>query len=205
MEWARLNPEKISLFLDRLATDPKWQISFRGLYDSLHLLYLRIFNEEARILEMMELQLMHRIEIMLVEERVCLERHEQELAVRKARVLYLESVTTESVTSEFKERTGWRSKLPPLPQWPSRRKSNKKRARVDDGNEPAPKRKCNTRSKVAGVFTSGATAALIRERFPNQKGVVVSESAPMPEDLMDISLEDVVLSVNQAPEAILSG
>ena len=123
----------------------------------------------------------------------------------KARVLYLESVTTESVTSEFKERTGWRSKLPPLPQWPSRRKSNKKRARVDDGNEPAPKRKCNTRSKVAGVFTSGATAALIRERFPNQKGVVVSESAPMPEDLMDISLEDVVLSVNQAPEAILSG
>ena len=71
---------------------------------------------------------------MLVEERVCLERHEQELAVRKARVLYLESVTTESVTSEFKERTGWRSKLPPLPQWPSRRKSNKKRARVDDGN-----------------------------------------------------------------------
>ena len=83
MEWARLNPEKISLFLDRLATDPKWQISFRGLYDSLRLLYLRIFNKEARVVEMMELQLMHRIEIMLVEDRVCLERHEQELAVRK--------------------------------------------------------------------------------------------------------------------------
>ena len=161
MEWARSNPEKISLLIDRLATDPKWQISFRGLYDSLRLLYLRIFNKEARVVEMMELQLMHRIEIMLVEERVCLERHEQELAVRKARVLYLESVITESVTSEFKELTGWRSKLPPLPQWLSRRKSNKKRARVDDGNEPALKRKCNTRSKVAGVFTSGATAALI--------------------------------------------
>ena len=31
LEWARLNLEKISSFLDRLATDPKWQISFRGL------------------------------------------------------------------------------------------------------------------------------------------------------------------------------
>ena len=59
LEWARLNLEKISLFLDRLAIDPKWQISFRGLYDSLRLLYLRIFNREAKIVEMMELQLMH--------------------------------------------------------------------------------------------------------------------------------------------------
>ena len=82
LEWARLNPEKISLFLDRMATDPKWQIAFRGVYDSLRLLYLRLFNEEARTVEMMELQLTHRIELMLAEERICLERHEQELAVR---------------------------------------------------------------------------------------------------------------------------
>ena len=46
------------------------------------------------------------------------------------------------------------------------------------------------------VFTSGATAALIQERFPNQKGVVMSESAPMPEDLMDVSLEDVDFSAD---------
>ena len=94
------------MFLDRLATDPKWQISFRGLYDSQRLLYLRIFNEEARVVELMELQLMHRIEIMLVEERVCLERHEKELAVLKARVLYLESVITESVTSSSRNVQG---------------------------------------------------------------------------------------------------
>ena len=55
LEWARLNPEKILSFLDRLATDPKWQISSRGLYDSLRLFYLRLFNEEARIVELMEL------------------------------------------------------------------------------------------------------------------------------------------------------
>ena len=92
LEWARLNPEKISSFLDRLATDPKWQISFRGVYDSLQLLYLRLFNKEARILELMELQLRHRVEFLLTEERLCLERHEQELAVRKSWVLYLESI-----------------------------------------------------------------------------------------------------------------
>ena len=68
LEWARLNPEKFSLFLDRMATDPKWQISFRGLYDSLRLLYLRLFNEEARTVEIMELQLKYRIELMLAEE-----------------------------------------------------------------------------------------------------------------------------------------
>ena len=55
LEWARLNPEKISSFLDRLATDPKWQISFRRVYDSLQLLYLRLFTEEARTVELMEL------------------------------------------------------------------------------------------------------------------------------------------------------
>ena len=107
----------------------------------------------------MELQLKHRVELMLAEKRICLERHKQELAVRKARVMYLES--------EFQERTNWRVKLPSLPKWPSRRKSNKKRQRLADRAGPAPKRKCSTRSKVAGVFTSGATAALIKESFLN--------------------------------------
>ena len=81
LEWARLNLEKISHFIDRLATDPAWQIVFRGVYDSLRLLYLRLFNEEARTVEIMELQLTHRIELMLAEEKICLERHEQELPV----------------------------------------------------------------------------------------------------------------------------
>ena len=53
LEWARLNPEKILSFLDRLATDPKWRISFRGVYDSLRLLHLRLFNKEARVVELM--------------------------------------------------------------------------------------------------------------------------------------------------------
>ena len=55
---------------------------------------------------------------------------------------------------------------------------------------------------MAGVFTSGATAALIRESFPNQKGIVVSETAPMSEDLLDISLEEVVFTAEWLPEVI---
>ena len=147
-----------------MATDPSWQIAFRGLYDSLRLLYLRLFNEEARTVEMMELQLTQRIELMLAEERICLER-------RRARILYLESITSEDAA--FQERTDWRKKLPLLPRWPSRRKANKRKPKGADNcadrDEPAPKRKCSTRSKVAGVFTSGASAALIRNHFPDQK------------------------------------
>ena len=93
--------------------------------------------------------------------------------------------------------------MPSLPKWPSCRKSNKKRPRIADGRESKLKRRCSTRSKVAGIFTSGATAALIREAFPNQKGVVVSETAPMPEDLMDISLEEVIFTDEWVSEVIL--
>ena len=148
----------------------------------------------------MELQLKHRVELLLTKDRLCLERHEKELAVRKSQVLNLESVTADS---EFTEWTQWRSKLPSLPRQPSQRKSNKKRPRTADGEESEPKRRCSTRSKVAEIFTSGATAALIRDSFPNQKGVVVSETAPLPEDPMNISLEEVTFTADWAPAAIL--
>ena len=56
---------------------------------------------------------------------------------------------------------------------------------------------------MAGVFTSDATAALSRESFPNQKGIVVSETAPMLENLLDISPEEVIFTAEWLPEAIL--
>ena len=148
----------------------------------------------------MELHLKHRVELLLAEERLCLESHEKELAVRKSGVLYLESVTA---NPEFAERTQWRSKLPSLSKWRSQRKSNKKRSRVAGGDKPEPKRRCSMRSKVAGIFSSGATAALIRDSFPNQKGVVVLETALMPEDLMNISLEEVIFTAEWVPAEIL--
>ena len=148
----------------------------------------------------MELQLKHRVELLLAEERLCLERHEKELAVRISRVLYLESVTADS---KFAECTQWRIKLPVLPKWPSWKKLNKKRIRTADGDESEPKRRCSTRSKVSGIFTSGATVALIRDSFLKQKGVVVSKTAPMPEDLMNISLAEVIFTAEWVLAEIL--
>ena len=97
--------------------------------------------------------------------------------------------------------------MPSLPRWPSRRKANKRKPR-DSANcfaegEPAPKRKCSTRSKVKGVFTSGASAALIKKGFPDHSGVVISETAPIPEDLLNVSLEEVIFSAEWVPEVIL--
>ena len=142
---------------------------------------------------------------MLVEERICLERHEQELVVRQTWVLYLESVTSDNV--EFQERTDWRKKLPSLQGLPSRRKANKRKPRGTDkradGDEPAPKRRCSTTSKVKGVFTSGACAALIKDHFPDNTGVVVSDAAPLPEDLLNLSLEEVIFEVEWVPAVIL--
>ena len=56
---------------------------------------------------------------------------------------------------------------------------------------------------MAGVFTSGVTAALIKGSFPNQKGIVISETAPIPEDLLNVSLEEVVFTAKWLPEVIL--
>ena len=56
---------------------------------------------------------------------------------------------------------------------------------------------------MAGVFTSGAMAALIKESFPNQKGIVISETAPIPEDLLNVSLEEVIFTAEWLPEVIL--
>ena len=95
-------------------------------------------------MELMELQLKHRVELLLEEERICLERHEKELAVHRSRVLYLETVMAEP---EFVESTQWRSRLPALLKWLSRRKANKKRPRTASQDGSAPKRKCSTKEQ----------------------------------------------------------
>ena len=56
---------------------------------------------------------------------------------------------------------------------------------------------------MAGVFTSGATAALIKESFPNQRGIVILETAPIPEDLLIVSLEEVIFPAEWLPDVIL--
>ena len=79
---------------------------------------------------------------------------------------------------------------------------NKKRPRASGGDGPAPERKCSTRSKVAGIFTSGTTASLIKESFPNQKGVVVSKSGPVAENLFNMSLDKITSDVEWEPTVV---
>ena len=64
-------------------------IPFRGIYNSLQLLYLRLYNNDVRTVELMELQLKHRVELLLEEERICLEQHEKDLADLKFFTLQL--------------------------------------------------------------------------------------------------------------------
>ena len=53
------------------------------------------------------------------------------------------------------------------------------------------------------MFTSGASAALIKKSFPDHTGVVISETAPIPEDLLNVLLEEVIFSAEWVPEVIL--
>ena len=53
------------------------------------------------------------------------------------------------------------------------------------------------------MFTSGASAALIKKGFPDHRGVVISENAQIPEDLLNVSLEEVIFSAEWEPEVIL--
>ena len=82
------------------------------------------------------------------------------------------------------------NRLAAEPKWPSQRKSNKKRPRA------------SRRSNVAGIFTYGTTAALIRESFPSQKGVVVLETAPVAENLFDMSLDEILSDVEWEPTVV---
>ena len=44
---------------------------------------------------------------------------------------------------------------------------------------------------------------MIKKSFPDHTGVVISETAPIPEDLLNVSLEEVIFSAEWATEVIL--
>ena len=76
---------------------------------------------------------------------------------------------------------------------------------VDMGLLPrgsAPKRKCSPRSKVSNIFTSGNNASLIREAFPNQKGVVVLKTAPVAKNLFDMLQDKIISDIEWEPTIV---
>ena len=67
---------------------------------------------------------------------------------------------------------------------------------------PAPKRKCSTRSKVGIIFTSVTNASLIREVFPDYKGIVVSKTEPIAKNLFDMLQDKIISDIEWEPTIV---
>ena len=120
--WARINPKEITPFLNRSKTDKLWQFYFRGLYDSIRLLFRRIFHCLAPEVKIMENQLNERDETLIKEDRDAFRRIKIKVEVRRKKVAVLEDI---QVSGEFNEHTQWITKMPPLPAWKSKKRKRK--------------------------------------------------------------------------------
>ena len=88
--WGLVNPEKKELILERMNSNLFLRNYYFGLYDSLRLLHLKIFDRPAIIVSIVEKKWSSKIDNVLNEERRTLERCEEEIIVRRAQVEHLE-------------------------------------------------------------------------------------------------------------------
>ena len=86
LKWGLVNSEKIDLFLERMNSDLFFRNYYFGPYDSLRLLHLRIFDRPAIVVSKAEKKWSSKIDYVLDEERRTLERCDEEIIVRWARV-----------------------------------------------------------------------------------------------------------------------
>ena len=105
-----MNPEKISDFLHRMKVDKIFRSHYYGLYDSLRLLYRRIYDKSSVIVIQAEKHWSSKLDHILKEERGALECCEEEITERRARVTWLEQTKAD----ELKDRNLC---LVPLPVW----------------------------------------------------------------------------------------
>ena len=126
LEWGRMNPFKLKFFFIRMIRNSGFRIFYKGIYDALRLMFLRIFNEPAPVVVRLDEELNDGVEKTYVEEKNALDRCESETAIRRDRVAWMEEVRTDW---NLKERTRWREGLPQLPVWKRRTKPGTKRSR----------------------------------------------------------------------------
>ena len=110
--------------------DNLYRTYYHSLYDSLDLLYRRIFKKHSPIVIQWEKQWSSKIIHVLDEERGALERCEEESMIRRSRVSWLEKMKAD----ELFDRNLWRTGLEPLPIW--RRKGKKHAAKRHGSNLP---------------------------------------------------------------------
>ena len=117
LEWGLMNPEEISYFFDRMKSDARFRNYYHSVYDALGVLYRRICNKPSDVVIQANRFWCSKIEVALDEERHALERCQEEIIARQARVSSLENIQAD----EFGDRYLWRQNLPPLPSWKSKK------------------------------------------------------------------------------------
>ena len=118
-----VNPEKISEFLQRMKVDQKFRIYYYMLYDSLRLLYRKIYDESPVTVIQTEKHWPSKLDHVLEEECGVLERCEEEIAARRSKVAWLEQIKAD----DLKDRNLWRLGLVPLPVWKRKVEKHTKR------------------------------------------------------------------------------
>ena len=91
-----------------------------GLYDSLRLLHQRIFDPPAIVISEVEKKWSLKIDNVLEEERKPLEKCEEEIIIRRARVEHIEGIKS----YDQGDRNQWRKKFPVLPVWRQKAKKH---------------------------------------------------------------------------------
>ena len=81
LEWALVNPEKITKFLNRIKTDLYFWNYYLGLYDRMRLLHQHIFDRPSLVVIEAEKRWSSKLDNILEEERRTLERCEDEIVV----------------------------------------------------------------------------------------------------------------------------
>ena len=81
-----MNLEKISEFLQRMNVEQRFRSFYYKLYDSLRLLYRRIYDESHVRVIQAETHWLSKLDHFLEEEQGVLERCEEEITDRRARV-----------------------------------------------------------------------------------------------------------------------
>ena len=118
--------------------DSRFRNYYQSVYDSLGVLYRRIFNKPSDVVIQSNKFWCSKIEIALDEERRALERCQEEIIARQARVSCIEHIQAD----EFGDRYLWRQGLTPLPSWKSKvaRHAAKRKAAKLHPNPSKPKK-----------------------------------------------------------------
>ena len=122
-----MNPFKLESFFNRVIRNSGFRIFYKSLYDALRLMFLRILCDPAPQVNRLEKELNDGGEKVYQEEKKALEKVENEVAISRERVAYMEKV---GVDWRLKERSRWREGIPQLPVWKRQGgTTGKKRAR----------------------------------------------------------------------------